>query len=254
MATRKTETKEGKDPVKAEADKPVKPARKTAARKTVKPDPDRIAKQAALEEAAKALNIGPDYRRKNPVKKTRKYKPNPVGRPSMFTEELAAEIIDRLSNGERLTSICKDAHMPKFSTINYWETETETVNGADILRRPKFASDIARARIMFAEYQLLEGGDLIDNAGVTMRNSRTGRAVKDDNGEPVKILSHEAIAHARSQANYRQWYAERVHERYRAKQTIEQTGPGGGPLRTVNTNFDANALTDAFKQLLDKGI
>lgn len=147
--------------------------------------------------------------------------------------------------------------MPQFSTIWGWENDTEEVNGVHTFKYPKFAKAFARARIAGAEYGITEAGDLVDNAGQVLL-SKAGRPIKDDEGQVVKVLSHEAIAHARSQANYRQWMAERVVSRYRPKQTVEQTGPNGGPLQNMNMNanadFDRSELTEAFKTLLDKGI
>lgn len=57
------------------------------------------------------------------------------GRPSLYTEERAAEILERLSNGEPLAQICRDDGMPAVSTITLWK---QTHEG--------FAEKFARAR------------------------------------------------------------------------------------------------------------
>ena len=44
-----------------------------------------------------------------------------TGRPSKFTEKLAEEICRRLAEGEPFVKICRDDHMPNFSTIWRWE-------------------------------------------------------------------------------------------------------------------------------------
>lgn len=44
-----------------------------------------------------------------------------MGRPSKFSEAIANEILERISNGEPLTKICTDSHMPSCSTVFYWE-------------------------------------------------------------------------------------------------------------------------------------
>ena len=46
--------------------------------------------------------------------------PRKTGRPSKYTEELAAEIAQRLSDGEPLRQICRDAHMPHWTNIYEW--------------------------------------------------------------------------------------------------------------------------------------
>ncbi len=57
------------------------------------------------------------------------------GRTSTFTRELGAEIAKRLSEGEPLTVICRDAHMPCDDTVRNWAEKDE-----------QFGRDIARAR------------------------------------------------------------------------------------------------------------
>src|SRR5262245_47054190 len=42
------------------------------------------------------------------------------GRPSLYTEELAARICERLALGESLNAICKDDDMPWQSTVYLW--------------------------------------------------------------------------------------------------------------------------------------
>jgi hypothetical protein len=43
--------------------------------------------------------------------------------PSTYTEELAAEIVRRLSTGEPLAVICRDAHMPAVRTVSDWKRD-----------------------------------------------------------------------------------------------------------------------------------
>jgi len=48
-----------------------------------------------------------------------------MGRPSVKTEEVVTEILERLSGGEPLARICADEHMPHFSTVWRWEEDDE---------------------------------------------------------------------------------------------------------------------------------
>ena len=45
------------------------------------------------------------------------------GRPTLYTDELAEEICQRLQDRESLNSICKDDHMPDESTVRLWAVE-----------------------------------------------------------------------------------------------------------------------------------
>ena len=58
-----------------------------------------------------------------------------MGRTTTYTEDVAEEIVERLSTGEPLAQICRDDHMPAARTVGDWRVVNET-----------FAAAIARAR------------------------------------------------------------------------------------------------------------
>ncbi|NQX03078.1 hypothetical protein HQ447_20650 [bacterium] len=58
-----------------------------------------------------------------------------TGRPSKFTETLADEILERISNGKPLAVMCREEHFPHRSTVSAW-----------CLSQPDFAARYAQAR------------------------------------------------------------------------------------------------------------
>ena len=76
-----------------------------------------------------------------------------TGRPTKYTDELAAEIVQRLTSGETLRSVCRDAHVPDNPTIYDWMDNS-----------PAFASAIARARKRQAPGWIEEGKEILDDA------------------------------------------------------------------------------------------
>lgn len=56
--------------------------------------------------------------------------PKKIGRPSKYTEALAAEMVERLSNGEPLRQICRDDHMPAWSKVYEWTAKNKVLAGA----------------------------------------------------------------------------------------------------------------------------
>lgn len=46
-----------------------------------------------------------------------------AGRPTIYTEELAESILDRLANGESMVQICKTEGMPGLRTVMRWAKE-----------------------------------------------------------------------------------------------------------------------------------
>lgn len=45
----------------------------------------------------------------------------PAGRPSGYNDMIAAEIAERLANGEPMKKICRDEHMPHYTTVLKWQ-------------------------------------------------------------------------------------------------------------------------------------
>src|SRR5438552_3546860 len=47
------------------------------------------------------------------------------GRPSIYSDKLAAKICERLACGKPLAKICRDEAMPAYSTVRKWEVENK---------------------------------------------------------------------------------------------------------------------------------
>ncbi len=62
------------------------------------------------------------------------------GRPSKFTPALTSEICARLSKGEPLAQICRDAHMPDPSTVWDW-TQKDAALSQSIARAREVGFD-----------------------------------------------------------------------------------------------------------------
>lgn len=177
------------------------------------------------------------------------------GRPTLYNDKIVNEFFDRYENGENIASICKDNHMPKWSTIWAWENEDTEVNGLMVPRFPEFRDRFARARVMNAEYGVHESQDIADTIGTPWVTDK-GKTVKGEDGKVIMLVTNEETNKAKVRIGVRQWTAERVHLRYKPKATMEQTGPNGGPLQSVNVNAATNVaeLEAAVKSLLEKGV
>lgn len=126
---------------------------------------------------------------------------------STYTEEIAAEICERLSTGEPLRQICRDTHMPSWRTVYDW-----------IEARPDFAARFARGRDIGYDAIAEETLELVDTV-------------------PERITSP---AGDRIDPGYVQWQRIRVEQRlkllakwsprYRENTKVELTGAGGGPV------------------------
>jgi len=82
------------------------------------------------------------------------------GRPSLYTAELAEEILLRLSNGEPLAVICRDEHMPCDDTVRDWGKRNEEFSRAYARTRVTGFDVIAwRARQTLRGKDETEGGE-----------------------------------------------------------------------------------------------
>jgi hypothetical protein len=105
-----------------------------------------------------------------------------IGRPSKYTPELAAEICERLSNGEPLRQICRDDHMPSWVAVYQWMDRDEELSLA--IAHAREAGQDAMAERAYAEMYdeperiLSEGGGKIDPGYVQLVKARAEITLK----------------------------------------------------------------------------
>lgn len=136
------------------------------------------------------------------------------GRPSKRTPELEAEICERLSEGEPLAQICRDAHMPNWRTVYLWR-ETS----------PEFDAAIARARIPGFDAIAEETLAIIDTFPMTIDGESGSRI---DSGH-VQWLKNRVEQRMKLLAK---WDPKRFGDK------TELTGPNGGPIQIVAAATD----------------
>jgi hypothetical protein len=109
-----------------------------------------------------------------------------IGRPTLKTPELCAEICRRISEGETLTNICRDPGMPSWVTVHDWTKSDESFRQAVIHAREAQA-------VVWAE-------DVVN--------------ISDDD-----LPTHEAIGRARLRMQSRQWLAGKFNPQFADKPT-----------------------------------
>lgn len=155
----------------------------------------------------------------------------PRGRPSVYDQKVADELLGRLATGESLDNICKDEHMPSPPTVRRWAIEM-TQDGAD--GRASFSADYARAREL--GYDAL-AEELLTVADVDAR----GPDGFVDNGE---------IQRLRLLSDNRKWYLSKILPRkYGDKVTQEIVGDGSQPLVT---RIELVPVEPAYRRLMKR--
>lgn len=136
-----------------------------------------------------------------------------MGRPSTYTDEIAAAICERLSEGEDLVTICADPAMPARRTVYEW---------MDV--HPDFRTNCARAREAQAEVMdhrilavagKIEREELNPKAGAVVLSALQWRAERLDRrryGQKVALDVDASVAHyvveVPAPQNREQWLAE----------------------------------------------
>lgn len=138
---------------------------------------------------------------------------NTGGRPSDYSEELAAHICGELASGRSLRDVCRDDDTPAQSTVFLW-----------LSKHPGFSEQYARAmeaRTNALAEEILEIAD--DSSGDV--------GVTEDGREVVKS---DVIARSRLRVDTRKWLMSKMApKKYGDKISQEISGPDGKPVETV---------------------
>jgi hypothetical protein len=113
-----------------------------------------------------------------------------IGRPTLYTQELAERICRELCSGRTLRDVCRDDGMPAESTVRLWAQSDRD----GFTSRYRTARDIGYQAMAD---EMLEIADDGRNDWVLRRKSRSG-----DN-EPT--VDHEHISRSRLRVEARRW-------------------------------------------------
>lgn len=126
-----------------------------------------------------------------------------MGRPSTFTQEVADEIVRRLSEGEPLRAICRDDHMPAWQTFYGWLGANES-----------FAERIARAREL--------GHDAIAEDTLRIADTPQEGERVEETEDGIKRVREDMLGHRKLQIDTRlKLLAKWNPKKYGDRQTIE---------------------------------
>lgn len=121
------------------------------------------------------------------------------GRPTVYTEEAAREICERLAHGETLNAICKDEHLPNKSAVLNWVLDQSL----------GFADQYRRARDLQLEWWADATVDIADDG----TNDWVEKRAK--NGEIQIVLDREHVSRSELRVNTRKWLLSKLKpERY----------------------------------------
>lgn len=117
------------------------------------------------------------------------------GRPSIYTDELAIEICERFGNGELISVICEDEHMPMSSTVYDWADKTS----------PRFIQSFSES---FSRAKLKAGHSHADKSLNVLDKSLDELKTYDPAiaSAFVNLIRHKSNAHARTAGYHNRHY------------------------------------------------
>jgi hypothetical protein len=145
------------------------------------------------------------------------------GRPSIYSESVVYEILDRMSKGESVHAICKLDHMPDRSTVNAWKRDD--LHG--------FSARYEAAYLERAHHWADEIVEIADNS----TNDYMEKEGKD--GSTYMALNPENIQRSRLRVDARKWVASKLMPRYADKPTVDEVGQAE-PQQVIITVVDAS--------------
>ena len=130
-----------------------------------------------------------------------------MGRPSVYSDEVANEICVRLGLGESLRKICLDDHIPSLATVMNW-----------LSRKPDFLEQYTRAREIQAETQFDQLIDIVDQPPELSY-------VVGKNGEQIEVkFDSTYVAWMKLRVDTRKWTAARMApKKYGEQKQVEET-------------------------------
>ena len=148
---------------------------------------------------------------------------NNIGRPSIYSEELATKICERITDGESLKKICSDDKMPNRSTVHLWLLDKDKKDFSD---KYEIAVNI-RAENMFDELT-----DIADDGS----NDYMER--KNSDGTTFEVVNNEHIQRSRLRTDVRKWYLSKIMpKKYGDKMDLTSDGKAIKGNSIIFTNF-----------------
>lgn len=157
---------------------------------------------------------------------------NPVGRPAIYTPELASKLCSHLSMGKSLRTSCKHEGMPSIMTVYNW-----------LSRHPEFIEQYTRAKEESAEALAEDMLDIADESPIAVEKDKDGNVVGTK-------LDSAGVARNRLRVETRKWVASKLKpKKYGDHAKLELTGKDGGSIELDHYNA---ALEDLLVTLEKK--
>ncbi len=151
-----------------------------------------------------------------------------MGRPTLYSQELATKVCTELATGKSMRTVCKPDDMPDMSSVFRW-----------LAAYPDFCKQYTRAKEEAADALAEETLEIADSG-------ENDWMASNDPDNPGYRFNGEHIQRSKLRVDTRKWYLSKIKpKKYGEKLQTELTGPDGGAIKTESTvTVDATKLTD----------
>ena len=158
-----------------------------------------------------------------------------MGRPTVYTEELAATICERLASGRSLRDVCRDEGIPDRATIHRW-----------LISNDGFCDQYTRATNIRADEMFDEMFEIADTPMLGEK-----RKISADGA--VEVSEADMIEHRKLQIETRKWSLARMApKKYGDRTQIQHSGDADNPV--VTEDVTDKKLAQAIAHVLSKGL
>lgn len=148
----------------------------------------------------------------------------PVGRPSSYTEAVAATICELLSEGVTLREICRQPGMPTWQTVYRWKAE-----------RDEFSNRIAHARDLGFDAIAEEALHIADHTEVGIRVKVTA--------DGTETVTEDMLGHRKLQVETRlKLLSKWAPKKYGEKVDVNHGGQADNPLVLLQQQISGTAF------------
>ena len=141
-----------------------------------------------------------------------------AGRPSIYTDELAALICEQIADGKSLRSICDAEGMPNRGTVFRWLAQSEA--GDKI-----FSNQYAHARQVQADVLFEEILEIADEEVTMIKRSKHHPGTEDGDADVEVVFDPTAVQRNRLRVDSRKWMAGKLRPKvYGEKIQTEHSG------------------------------
>ena len=150
-----------------------------------------------------------------------------TGRPSIYSDKLAATICSRIAEGESLRSICRDDAMPSIASVFLW-----------LSQKPDFSEQYTRAREEQAEA-------FADEIVAIADETPELEEVLDRHGNVVDMKLHSAyVQWQKNRIDARKWTASKLKPK-KYGERLNLAGDAESPIK-VEAEIKADKLLEAL--------